>query len=191
MALLGTSVCQQDDTVQNLRTQLLHELYADIEANRLLLPSLPEVALRIRDLAADPDCSAKELEQVIAQDTAIAARLLKVANSAVLARHNPVVTLQQAIRNLGLNLVQSLVTQLAILQTLRDCGEPQRMRGFIAGSLHISAQCHSLASLHNHLDPELATLGGLLHDVGKLPLRSALAQRSDLSEAQRFELEMA
>ena len=172
------------------RTQeYLTQIERDIEANRIILPSLPEVALRVRDLSADPNCSVAKLEHEIAKDAAIAARLLKVANSSSLSRGMPVRSLKQAIMNLGFGLVRSLVTQLAILQVMQAGFDKKRLEGFVASSLQISAICHSLALKHSHLDSELAALGGLLHDIGKLPLRSFLERQKQLNNAERIELE--
>ncbi|HEY7883324.1 MAG TPA: HDOD domain-containing protein [Cellvibrionaceae bacterium] len=169
--------------------QLLRVMHRDIEANRLILPSLPEVAMRVRQLTADPDCKSVTLAHEVAKDAAIAARLVKVANSTALLRGKPVTSLTQAVTNLGFNLVRSLDTQLAILQTMQSRGDTERMRGFVAGGLRISALCHTLAGYHPHLEPEQAALGGLLHDMGKLPLRDFLEGRAELSPEQRSKLE--
>ncbi|MDQ2077072.1 HDOD domain-containing protein [Marinimicrobium sp. ABcell2] len=169
--------------------ELLRILQRDLAAHNTLLPSLPEVALRVRLLTSDPDCNIAQLEQEVAKDAVIAARLVKVANSASLLRGNPVTSLRQAIANLGLNLVRSLVTQLAILQTMQRRGDSPHMRDFVDVGLRISALCHTLASHQTHLDPELASLGGLLHNIGKLPLREFLGKRPELTLAERNTLE--
>lgn len=169
--------------------QLLRVLQRDIQANRLILPSLPEVAFRVRQLTADPNCESNHLAREVAKDASIAARLVKVANSTAILRGKQVTSLTQAITNLGFDLVRSLVTQLAILQTMQSRGDTQRMRGFVAGGLRISALCHTLAGYQKHLDQEQAALGGLLHDIGKLPLRDFLERRPELSPQERIALE--
>lgn len=169
--------------------ELLRVLQRDLAAYDSLLPSLPEVAVRVRALTADPECTIHQLEQEIAKDAVMAARLVKVANSAALLRNQPLTSLRQAITNLGVNLVRSLVTQLGILQSMQGRGDSPHMREFVTSGLHISALCHSLASKQPHLDPELASLGGLLHDIGKLPLRKFLDKRPDLTPGTRDQLE--
>lgn len=170
----------------------LKVMEGEIAANRLILPSLPEVAIRVRQLTADPNCSVRELEQQIAKDAAITARLIKVANSAALLRGSPITSLRQAILGLGYNLVRSLVNQLAILQTMQGCKDkdPARLEGFVASGLRISALCHAIAQKHPHLDPELAALGGLLHDIGKLPMRDYLLDYAELSADERLRFEL-
>lgn len=56
--------------------QLLYALERDISANRLILPSLPEVALRVRQLTSDPDCSVSALVHEVSKDAGISARLV-------------------------------------------------------------------------------------------------------------------
>ena len=145
--------------MQERALQLLRLLERDIDGNRLILPSLPEVALRVRELTISDGCTAQKLEHEIAKDAAIAARLLKVANSAALLRGVPVTSLKQAVMHLGFDLVRSMVTQLAILQTMQSGADKERLRGFVASGLQISALCHTLASRQPHLDAELAALG--------------------------------
>lgn len=176
--------------VKERAQNLLKTIESDILSNRLILPSLPEVAIRVRELAADPDCTVATLEREVAKDAAIAARLIKVANSSALQRGRPVTGLKQAIMSLGFNLVRSLVTQLAILQTMRGSKDTSRLQGFVASGLHISTLCHSLAARHTHLDAELAALGGLLHDIGKLPLRDFLLQQEAFSKLERLQFEL-
>ena len=171
--------------------ELLRRLEAAIAANQLVLPSLPEVVIRVRALTESGNCSVEELEREISRDPAIAARLVKVANSSIMRRGVPVSSVRQAIVLLGFRLVRSMVTQLALLQTMgRAGGDPGRLRGFVEGGLHISALCRDLAESFPYLDAELAALGGLLHDIGKLPLREFLRQQPELSGIERLRFEL-
>ena len=170
---------------------MLGRLQADIAANRQMLPSLPEVVFRVRALTSSETCSVIELEREVARDAAIAARLMKVANSSLMRRGVPVTSLKQAIACLGFTLVRSMVTQLAVLQTINSSGgDKGRLRGFVEGGVHVSTLCRSLADSFPHLDAELASLGGLLHDIGKLPLREFLQRQDELSRIERLRFEL-
>lgn len=168
--------------MESREQKLLAIIEDEIAGNRIILPSLPEVALRVRELIGQEECDYSRLEKEIAKDAAITARLLKVANSSAMHTGKPLTSLKQAITRLGLNLVRSLVTQLSILQTMQGCKDKERLRGFVASGLRISAICHSLAVSHKHLDAEQASLAGLLHDIGKLPLRQFLNSRDELRD---------
>lgn len=170
--------------------QLLKVIEVDIAANRLILPSLPEVAVRVRQLISNPDCNISMLEQQISKDAGMTARLLKVANSSIMSRGHRVTSLHHAIVNLGFNLVGSMVTQMAILQTMNKSRDVGRLEGFVASSLRISTLSYSIAGQFDHLDPELASLGGLLHDIGKLPLREYLYDNPKYSVDERLQFEL-
>src|SRR5688572_1435162 len=81
--------------------------------DRLTLPTLPEVAMRISQATQDERTTASRLANEIARDPAIAVRLLRVANSSALCGGRKIDNLQQAITRLGMPLVRSLVTGLA------------------------------------------------------------------------------
>lgn len=168
---------------------LLKTLQDEIKTNRLVLPTLPDVAIKVKQLTANNSLTLSRLENEILKDPGITARIMKVANSSVMLRGRPATSLNQAISSLGLNLVNSLVTQILILQTFEKHGNKQQAQVFINTNLTISAICHGLAELHPHLDPELAALAGLLHDVGRLPLGAFLAKQPNVKpeEYRQFE----
>ena len=175
--------------MDNFEIEVLESIKSAIVANRIILPSLPEVAMQVRELSARDDCSHDQLEREIARDAAISARLLKVANSSALHRGGDhLSSLHQAISRLGLDLVRSLVTQLAILQVMHSGMDRSQLQEFVDHSLSVSAICHALADKHPHLDGEQAALAGLLHDIGKLPLRQYVDLHEHLrQDEQRLE----
>ena len=77
---------------------LLTILVEKIQSDSLVLPTLPEIAIKIREAADDPDVNLLAMADVIAQDPALSARMVKVANSAFMGRSVKVETLNQ---NLG------------------------------------------------------------------------------------------
>ena len=97
------------DKVQQALTQA-------IENDELVLPTLPEVALRVREAAEDPDVSIPTLAKVIGNDTALTARIIKVVNSPLLRTNREINDLQMAISRLGINYTSNLATGLAMEQ---------------------------------------------------------------------------
>ena len=57
------------------------ELISDLESEKLSLPTLPEVAMEVRNIVNDPKASAADMANIIITDTALSAKLIKVANS--------------------------------------------------------------------------------------------------------------
>ena len=112
------------DKVQQALTQA-------IENDELVLPTLPEVALRVREAAEDPDVSIPTLAKVIGNDTALTARIIKVVNSPLLRTNREINDLQMAISRLGINYTSNLATGLAMeqmFQATTDVGD-RKMRG--------------------------------------------------------------
>ena len=77
------------------------------------LPAMPQVASKVLELSSDPNTSAAQLQQIIADDQAMTARILKIANSAMYACSRKVKTLTEAIVMLGFNSIRSLVVTSA------------------------------------------------------------------------------
>jgi putative nucleotidyltransferase with HDIG domain len=152
--------------------RLIATLEADIAANRLMLPTLPEIALQVRRTAERPDVSFSEIAAVIAHDPGLSGRLLKVANSAVMRGNRPIEDLRGAVQRLGLRLVRSLVNSLAIIQSFSFGGEDMRRRlqSVSDHSIEVAALSHAIAAESTALNPDQALLAGLVHDIGKLPL---------------------
>lgn len=87
--------------------EFLDYLHDAIKSNRLILPSLPEVALKVRDAVDRDDISAAKLAAMIAEDAALAARLIQVANSPLYRGRTEITGLQMAITRMGYNTVRT------------------------------------------------------------------------------------
>ena len=83
------------------------------------LPSPPGVALRIIELAQDPDVVMATAADTIGLDAALSARMLRIANSPLYASRRRVENLSQALTVLGLNATLTLALGFSLAQ----CGE--------------------------------------------------------------------
>lgn len=145
----------------------------ELASNRILLPALPEIAARAREAVADPAASAARMAKIIGADPALAARLLQVANTASYRGRAAVTSIQGAIARLGVKMVRNLVTALVMEQLYKvKLNEKLRtvQREVWKHSIRVAALSSVLASRLTHLPKDEALLGGLLHDVGKLPV---------------------
>ncbi|HKQ46501.1 MAG TPA: GGDEF domain-containing protein [Phycisphaerae bacterium] len=86
------------------------------------LPSSPVLASRILSLAADPDATIDQFAKVIQMDGALAARLLKMANSACMALVTPATTIQRAVMVLGLGRVRTAALGFQLVGHLNKLG---------------------------------------------------------------------
>lgn len=165
-----------------------HRIVVDALArDRLILPTLPEIALHVRQLAQRDDISAADLASEINKDPALAVRLLRVANSAAARGGYRVDNVRQAVTRLGFDYTRLLVGGLAVEQMFAR-GAPwleARLRTTWQHSLEVAMSAQVLATHCSLLNPEMAMLGGLVHQIGALPiLRLAESHQDSLLFAE-------
>ncbi|MEE2732460.1 MAG: HDOD domain-containing protein [Pseudomonadota bacterium] len=170
--------------------QLLLDIYADLRNNKLVLPSLPEVAVRIRRMIDEGTNSAKKISQAVNTDPSIAAKLIKAANSPLFRGTKEFETSAQAIVRLGMQTTKQLVTTFTVKELFKANAPllKQRMDGLWQHSIEIAAICYVLAKNVRGLDPDQGLLAGLLHDIGVVPILMYADQYPTLAEdAQQLE----
>lgn len=158
--------------MSKLAEKVQEELVQAIENDELVLPTLPEVALRVREAAEDPDVSIPALSKVIGNDAALTARIIKVVNSPLLRTNREITDLQMAISRLGINYTCNLATGLAMEQMFQATSDvvDRKMREVWAKSTEIAGICHVLCKSYTRLMADQATLAGLVHQIGVLPI---------------------
>ena len=148
--------------------QLAYQLYEDLKSNQLLLPSLPDVAIRVGQAVNHDLADAHRVARVIENDPVMTAKLIKVANSARYAGRASIAALPDAIARIGLNTTHSLVITFALRELFR-CNIPSMyeiMRDLWQQAREVAAICHILAPRCSAVDPESALLAGLVHNIG-------------------------
>ncbi len=121
------------------------------------------------------DLSARELSQLIANDPAITAKVLRVANSSYYGLPNRVTTVNHATSLLGVDQVRTLVQAFCFSDVNGGPKSKERVfepRRFAAHSLTVSLLSGKLARFFGFqmLGTGEAEIGGLLHDIGKCVL---------------------
>ncbi|WP_198264688.1 HDOD domain-containing protein [sulfur-oxidizing endosymbiont of Gigantopelta aegis] len=147
-------------------------LLDDLEKQKLVLPILPEVALKVRDAVADEDASAKQIAEVISLDPVIAARMIQVANSPLLRGSQKTDTVEQAITRMGHSLVKSMVTTMAMEQIFKATNPITKkyMDEIWTQSTQVASIASAMAKHFTKLKPDQAMLAGLVHNIGALPI---------------------
>lgn len=148
----------------------------DIAENRIQLPTLPEVALKVRDAVESDNSNAAEVAQMVTQDPALTTRLLQVANSPLYRGRVAIDDVQMAITRMGLQLVKNLVVSLAMKQMFQATSEAldKAFREVWQESVEVAAIARVLAEDVPGLAPEQAMLAGLVHNIGALPVLTKL-----------------
>src|SRR6202044_3988282 len=92
-------------------------LAGELSKGNVDLPSFPEIAVRVRRVLSDPKSSVEQVVRVVGSEHALAARLMRIANSASLNRSGKTVTdLRTAVNRLGYNMVRSAAMSFAMNQ---------------------------------------------------------------------------
>ncbi|SUD61079.1 putative signal transduction protein [Ectopseudomonas oleovorans] len=168
--------------MSKLAEKVQQELIHAIENDELVLPTLPEVALRVREAAEDPGVGIPQISKVIGNDAALTARIIKVVNSPLLRSNKEITDLQMAVSRLGINYTCNLATGLAMEQMFQATSDvvDRKMREVWNKSTEIAGICHVLCRHYTRLMPDQATLAGLVHQIGVLPILTYAEEHNEL-----------
>jgi len=156
----------------DLAKQVKDDIVAQIKNDELVLPTLPEIALKVREVAEDPNATIDELCDVIGRDPALSARIIKVTNSPLLRTAMPVDDLVTAVSRLGIDFTSNLAIGLAMEQMFQATHDmiDKRMRHCWSQAMEIAATAQVLAKHFTQLKSDQAMLAGLVHQIGILPI---------------------
>ena len=170
--------------------EFLAHIKTEVDANRLVLPTLPDVAIKVRQAAEKGEASANQLAEIVATDTALSARLIQVVNSPLYRGNNEIDKLPIAIARLGNNTVRTLITSLVMQQMFKpeSSALEEYFRRIWEHSVTVSAISRALSSRCKHLNADQSMLAGLIHQIGKLPILM-LASRTEgmMDEKESFD----
>jgi len=151
---------------------LIQRIIADAKSGRLQLPSLPDLAFKVRTAVNDPRRSIADIARLIQFDPALAARLIQIANSPLYRGTKKFDNCHSAITRMGIPSARNLVVSFT-LRNVFQAGSPalrERLQRIWQHSCRVAAISSVLARLTPGLDPDRALLAGLVHDIGILPL---------------------
>ena len=153
-------------------SEFIASLHRDVDDNAIQIPSLPEVVIRINAAIENPNIGVNEVAKLIQLDPALAARLLKIANSPLYRQNLELRDLKQAIQRLGLRVTRNIVTSLVLHNIFNIQSDRLRfkIKELWQHSCRVAAISQVLARITTGLQPDRAMLAGLLHDIGVLPV---------------------
>jgi HD-like signal output (HDOD) protein len=155
-----------------LAFEFVTALAVELSAAKIDLPSFPDVAIRVRRALGEEKTTIEQIVRIVGSEPALAARLLKMSNSAALNRSGRQVTeLRTAIARMGYNMVRSAAISFAMAQIrssdgLKGLEKP--LEELWHSSTYVAAFCYVLAKNHTARNADEAFLTGLLHGVGRL-----------------------
>lgn len=162
---------------ENARDNRLLALFLDhFQNHELEVPSLPEVALKLRK-AIEKDVNLVDAVNIIQLDPVISAKLIEVANCPLYLTIVPAKNCLEAVNRIGLNATRNLVIALSLKQIFKSKSPliKDRLEKLWRQSLYLSALCHVLAATSKQANPEDALLAGLVCDIGAIPFLNFVA----------------
>jgi HD-like signal output (HDOD) protein len=132
------------------------------------IPTIPVVLAPLLRYLEQPveDLDIQKVTDVIAQDKALAAQCLRMANSPLFGRFQKIDSLRTAILGLGFQRVSDIAMSCGVLNlTPKDTGGIDPVV-FWEHSLGCALVCRHFARTISYPDPRKAYLAGLLHDLG-------------------------
>jgi putative nucleotidyltransferase with HDIG domain len=163
---------------QSLRELLGNSALASVVGRLASLPALSTIYTRLADALMVPDYSLAEVGELVAQDLGIAAKLLQMANSALVGLRRAATTPNQAVKILGADLTRTLVLAADLFSRYNPSSlRPFSIEALWEHSQKVAALAGALA-LEERVDERVvreSALAGLLHDIGRLTLASQLA----------------
>jgi putative nucleotidyltransferase with HDIG domain len=135
------------------------------------LPTLPGIIAKLTRMAEDPSTTTEQMGKVISKDHILAAKLLKLVNSAFYGFPQKISSLNSAIILLGFNVIKSLIISSSIFELM----ESQDVELW-EHSLGCAVVCSVLAKRLGVSDPEEVSTAGLIHDIGKVAIKMELKQ---------------
>ncbi|MGI5308550.1 HDOD domain-containing protein [Rheinheimera sp. WS51] len=174
--------------------ELLQVIQQKLVDDTLTLPTLPDVALKVRQQTEMANVSLKSIADIISQDPALAARVVKVANSAFMGRSIKVSTLSQAVTRIGLTQIRNIVIAMALEQifmtqdkALQDQLAWQWQRNIQITSIAVACLAfYNRQNQENVLLLDVITLAGLVHNIGALSLIQEISLCKDTLGDSRF-----
>lgn len=132
------------------------------------ISTIPAIALKVLQVANDPNSGAADLKDVMETDAALSARVLRCVNSSAYAVRTKITNLQQAIAYLGLKQIRNLAMTASVSEMFRtEVGiEPYRRTGLWKHLVAVGVCARLIAKRRRFANFEDAFLAGLLHDVG-------------------------
>lgn len=141
------------------------------------LPSLPTVVIELLQSMDDDEVDSRQIATKLVHDQALAAKVLRMANSSFYGLQGKVESIGDAIIVLGLHGLRTLATAAAVTDVFAgksECGYD--LRTFWRHSI-AAALCARAIARQLRMNEGSAFTAGLLHDIGRLALASAFPEQ--------------
>ncbi len=154
------------------------------------LPTLPQTVQQVQEATADPDTSMRDIADIVANDPAISAKLLRLANSAAYGFLSKIDNVHSAITLLGMRETFMAVLSSAIID-LTESSRRFDHEGYWKASMFTAAAARNIASASGHRRKAGVFTAGLLADIGRFALSEVAPIRYSKIEQSLMGKELA
>lgn len=159
------------DDLTTQKLEFIETLAKDVSSEGLVVASLPDVTIRIRNCLEDPNVSVDRVTKLASAEPVLASQILRLANSAMYRHSGPeVADLARAISRVGFQVVRNAAIMFGMKQLMfAKAVAPHRqyLQALWEHSVRVAAISRIVSLNTRTLNPDAAMLGGLMHDIGK------------------------
>lgn len=169
---------------QDISHPLIGDVFNDLSDGRLVVPSEPEVAVRVgRALRAVSD-NPNLFAEILAICPVLSVKAMRIAR-----RSGRVRSPREAVQRLGIDRTYALTVNCVLRETLRSDSDlvRQRLRNWWERSLRVAAICRELAAMREQFDSEYAATIGLLHAIAEPVMLDYAERHADLRDPEALE----
>ncbi len=145
------------------------------------LPALPDIAMKLIQLASNMDTEISEIIEVIEKDPSLTAKLLKLCNSSYYGLSKRIGSVQQAVVLLGYSTLYkiALTVSSSIYFKRGASGYGLSHEDLWKHSVGTAIASETIAHKYNRPKAQNAYTAGLLHDIGKVVLSEFVSDDID------------
>ena len=187
-----TDLATKNNTIKNreynlAKNRLYMDCYRDMQSDKLVLPTIPDVAQRIRKAINDNNANSNTISRVVQTDPSITARLIKIANSPLYRGRRKIESCPEALTRLGIKTAQDIITAFAMkaIFTAKSPTINRKMTELWSHSSYVAAISAVFAHKTPGFDPDRAMLAGLIHDIGIVPILAHADKHSQITSSPK------
>ncbi len=159
-------------TARLAKNRLYLDCYKFMQSKELALPTIPDVAFKIRRAINAHNADSSSIARVVQLDPSITARLIQISNSPLYRGRRNIESCPEALTRLGLKTSQNIITALAMKAVFKAKSAVIRtkMQELWSHSCYVASISSVFAHKTPGFDPDRAMLAGLIHDIGVIPI---------------------
>lgn len=177
----GTHTIEEDTTDGEALIAQLREHFA---SSKYQPPVLPSVALEVHEMARQPDVELGRMAALLEKDSMLAAKVLRVAQSAIYVTSTPIQSLRHAVIRLGIRTLRDIVWEIALNMRIFRAKEYAQAMESVRRHSTVTAYFSKIVSAQTSIAVDYAFLCGLLHDIGAAATLIVLSEQPKLQIAQ-------